>query len=312
MSGSLIDNVLRQYDIRYSDTRRSANAAISNVFIVDNRYVVRSRTLVPEIRIKFEAELERLEKVRKHVSFHLPIPIAARDGARFVIEDNQFWTVYPYIPGWVICTWNEFKKATSHQTRALMRALRKWHSETRGLLDLTDESRYQFVNEMKFILKKLNGIISQKEVDRGYAALQRIEKAAGQWDAADTVFVHGDFHHGNLVIDDKDEPIGLLDFDWSWIGTSVADVSYTVMMLIRRYHTERFQFPKQTVLQLLDWYGLPETSFLSFTDYLILYNLHDIHIFLSAPMPEQQHYLAYQRSMSEDLCRAFEKESLHN
>ena len=211
MSGSLIENVLRQYDIRYSDTRRSANAAISNVFIVDNRYVVRSRTLVPEIRIKFEAELERLEKVRKHVSFHLPIPIAARDGARFVIEDNQFWTVYPYIPGWVICTWNEFKKATSHQTRALMRALRKWHSETRGLLDLTDESRYQFVNEMKLILKKLNGIISQKEVDRGYAALQRIEKAAGQWDAADTVFVHGDFHHGNLVIDDKDEPIGLLD-----------------------------------------------------------------------------------------------------
>jgi aminoglycoside phosphotransferase (APT) family kinase protein len=312
MSGSLIDNILRQYDIRGGDLRRSANAAISDVFIVDNRYVVRSRTLVPEIRKKFAAELERLEKVREHVSLHLPIPMAARDGARFVIEDNQFWTVYPFIPGRVICTWNEFEKATSRQTRALMRALRKWHSETSGLLDLSDESRHQFVNEMKLILKKLNGLISKKEADRGYAALQRIEKAAGQWDAADTVFVHGDFHHGNLILDDKDEPSGLLDFDWSWIGPPVADVSYTIMMLIRRYDTECFQFPRQTVLQLLDWYGLPETSLLSFTDYLILYNLHDIHIFRSTPMPKQKYYLAYQQSMSENLCRAFEKEPLRN
>jgi aminoglycoside phosphotransferase (APT) family kinase protein len=310
MNGSLIDNVLRQYGLRYSDFHRSANAAISNVFIVDNRYVVRSRTLEPGIRKKFAVELERLETVRKHVSLHLPIPIAAGNGERFVIQENQLWTVYAYIPGQVICTWNEFEKATPRQTRALMRALGKWHSQTRGLLDLTDESRYQFVNEMKLILKKLSGIISHKEADRGNTALQRIEKAAGQWEAADTVFVHGDFHHGNLILDDEDDPVGLLDFDWSWIGPAVADVSYTVMMLLRRYDTERFQFPKQTVLQLLDWYGLPEKSFLSFTDYLILYNLHDIHIFRSTPMPKQQYYLAYQQSMSQELCRIFEKKPL--
>ena len=48
MIGSLIDNVLRQYGLRYSDFRRSANAAISNVFIVDIGLVGTAGNQLPE------------------------------------------------------------------------------------------------------------------------------------------------------------------------------------------------------------------------------------------------------------------------
>lgn len=115
-------------------------------------------------------------------------------------------------------------------------------------------------------------------------------------------FVHGDFHHGNIVVDDQRNIIGLIDCDWCRVGHPFEDLGYLVMMCLRKYDSPKFHLDRGHLAQLLGWYGLQESEYSKLFEYLILCALYDVDV-LSDVGEEAQGYLRYQIHLLGELCR---------
>ena len=119
-------------------------------------------------------------------------------------------------------------------------------------------------------------------------------------------FIHGDWHYGNLILDKDNKVIGVIDLDWCRIGYHLEDLAYTVMMLLRFYDSDQFNFNKKRFSELLDWYGLNKNEIDLFKEYLILYAFYDVCILKdAADLKNQKYYLNYQKSFLDYLCDNF-------
>ncbi len=284
-------NILTQFGIKCKNIKSPAHTAIAQVYIIDGKFVLRARSLFKNTIGDFRRECELINKVRKLVPYKFPEPMSSISGKKFVIMDNLLWTVYPLIMGKVFGKWQNLKGVDHKQTIDTFKALHKLHQYTNGKLG---KSSNYFINDINIKLNDVKDIISINENIRIRKAISIIKKTRYE-----PCFVHGDFHPGNIIVDTNGNIKGLIDLDWSRVGSPLEDLSYLVTMYLKDYKIP-FRLNRNKLNKLAKLCKVNDNEL--FYEYLILYTLYDVHVFKHAKLKK---YFEFQKSMLKEVCRIF-------
>ena len=157
-----------------------------------------------------------------------------------------------------------------------------------------------FLRDAEEKYKDVKDMLSSDVQKRIKQAMGNVRNASDGFKSNELCFVHGDFHHGNTLVDKKGKIVGFIDLDWCRIGHPLEDLAYTVMMFLRQYTSETIQFNKRHFQKLLKWYNLDQKLLDLFKEYFILYTLYDVYIFKYASnLKNKEFYLNYQLSFLE-------------
>lgn len=298
----LLECVAERFDIKFNSFERSPFSWLSEVFILDQSWVLRPRALADDTVEKFREETANLELIRGRLPFQIPKLRPARDGELFYIEGNTFWTAYRFIAGEIPFTWYESHLATASQLEFLFQTLRKYHEATAGLA--APEKGKRYFDSTAQALKRSRALLSERANDRLTTALQRARESA-KCNPENISYVHADWHLGNLVLCDG-AVAGVLDWDWSHFNDPLEDVAFSVMMYLRDYRFGNFNFDAERLARLLEYYRLESERYPLFTEYLLLGAFFDLDGFAYMPgIPIREKYVCYQRQTVEDLCARF-------
>ena len=203
------------------------------------------------------------------------------------------------LEGTVILPWQELHGASQEQKRTLVRWLRDIQDATRGRFDGGDPGR--LVRDVGRRYQAIRTLLSSPVRRRVESALERIGTAFPGYRSSDLVFVHGDFHYGNILVDEVESIAGLIDLDWCRVGHPMEDLAYTAMMLVRDYGNDITRW--EDIDGILGWYELDESLRDHFNDYLVLYTLFDIHLFqVAVNLDQKALYREIQVRMLEEIC----------
>ena len=163
-----------------------------------------------------------------------------------------------------------------------------------------------FLRDAEEKYKDVKDMLSSDVQKRIKQAMGNVRNASDGFKSNELCFVHGDFHHGNTLVDKKGKIVGFIDLDWCRIGHPLEDLAYTVMMFLRQYTSETIQFNKRHFQKLLKWYNLDQKLLDLFKEYFILYTLYDVYIFKYASnLKNKEFYLNYQLSFLETVSDKF-------
>lgn len=301
---SEILSVTGQFNLSFKNVKRPAHDGLSRLFVLDEKYVLKAKEISDGTVEEFKKQISILEKVRKLIPYQLPNPRKAVNGQRFVISNDSLWTVYQYIKGKIICSWQELDKANDSETEGLMKALRNLHDLTKGKFKVREIDF--FLRDVKGKYEDVKDMLSSDVQKRIMQAMRNVRNASGRFKSDELCFVHGDFHHGNALVEKKGRIAGFIDLDWCRIGHPLEDLAYTVMMFLRQYASKTFQFNQRHFQKLLKWYNLDKKLLGLFKEYFILYALYDVYIFRHASnLKNKEFYLDYQLSFLEAVSDKF-------
>jgi len=276
---------------------RPSHAAIARVWVLGDAWVLRARTLRPGAVEAFLRETALIDSVRPRVPFCLPDPVLADTGERFVLTEDGLWTLHASIPGRILHPWQALFRAPRTDRLRLVGLLRDLHDATQGRLGPGDP--HGIHRDLRERLDAVRERLSSRATDRLEAALSRVADLPGPVAA----FVHGDFHWGNLLVDDARRVSGLIDLDDCRVSDPLEDLAYTAMMLIRDYDADRVRFAELGAI--LAAYRMDPGLGERFADWFALFAMFDVHLFAKArPFPGREDFLAFQVRMVEALaCR---------
>lgn len=295
-----IKEIALEFGIEFGSYSRPAEDALAQVYILDDRFVLRGRNLDYNTLFRYHKELVLLKKVRKLIPFMLPEPMDSKNGDKWVISDNLLWTMYPIIKGDIVCSWQDVQKASEEQTKKLLGALRKIHDLTIGRFSKSEISNL-FREEIETAFSDVKADISENVIKRVSDSINLVFNQKS--DLNRLCFVHGDFHHGNMIVD-GDKIVGFIDFDWCRVGNPLEDLAFTAMMLLRDYR-KGFRFDEAYLDKILGWYGLEPRLKELFLEYLILYVMYDVYVFKHASMNNHEFYYRYQLTFLEQICKRY-------
>ena len=284
----------------FQRVEKPAHAALAFVYVLDDRFILRGRPFDSATVASFEAEQRLLHRLRSGlVPWSIPRPLPTRDGGRFAVQDDIFWTLHEALPGRILCPWQTLHQLDSAALENLVTTMRRLHDLTRGRLSGGVPER--FPAGVRRDLEHAGDPPSARARMRVELALHRIEQQARSFEAHQLAFVHGDFHYGNLLLDDDGRVTGLIDLDWCRVSHPLEDLAYTAMMLLRDYDRG---VPRLELLQpIADWYGVEPYERDLFHEYLLLYTLYDVQVFRQAiNLAQRDMYLEHQLDLLETLC----------
>jgi len=265
--------------------------------------VLRARPLNTDTQNNFGREQGLIKKIKSRVGLKFPTPQKAMSGKNFVIAHDYLWTLYPKIEGKIICTWFDLEKADEISTKTLLLALKTLHNQTQGIFKSEKDN---FLEDIQKRLERVKNLLSEDNIQCIKKTITRVSKIEVSLSQKEKCFIHGDFHFGNVIFDEKGRVIGALDTDWCRVGSNLEDLAYTVMMSLRFYNTEKFYFNQERFTKLKEWYGLDSKEEENFGYYLTLYALFDVDVFNNVQgLQKKKYYLNYQKSVLEDFCRRF-------
>ncbi|MBM4397457.1 MAG: aminoglycoside phosphotransferase family protein [Deltaproteobacteria bacterium] len=280
---------------------RPPHAAVACVFMVDDRYVLRGRADVPGVAADLDAETALIDRVRGLLPWRLPDLVRLPSGASLVRAGGMAWTLYPALPGRILWPWQTLHRAPEADRRRLVETLRALHDRTRGRLGPGDPGR--LCRDLARRLPEVRALLSPAAAGQVDAALERAARAATQRTDADLAFVHGDFHWGNVLADDRGEPTGLLDLDWCRVAAPVEDLGYLAMMLVRSDPRDGPHRPDD-LRRIGAWYGLDPREAGDFADHVLLYAAFDVHLFgHAAGLADRDRWVGLQIGLVEAECR---------
>lgn len=300
----LLDAVLPRFSRRHGDAvdlpaARPGHAAIARVWMLGDRYVLRARTLTPTVVPEFRRECTLIERVRGLVPWRLPEPLPADDGELHVALDGALWTLHRAIPGRILCPWQDLHRASDADRIRLVRLLRAMHDATLGRLDATGGS--WLCDDVRGRLDGVRDLVAPSVRARLEAAIDRHAARSSRLPASRAAFVHGDFHGGNLLLDDSGAVTGMVDLDWCRAADPVEDLGYLAMMLARDPEAGRPRF--DALDDAARDYGLDASAIPAFRDTVALYALFDVHLFRTATdLRDRERYVACQLALLEALC----------
>lgn len=238
--------------------------------------------------------------MRSVLPCQIPTNLPTDDGQGFVVADNALWTLHRMLPGRILRPWQDLHHAGEDERRSLVQALRRLHDATVGLAGPPGTADWLVVDAGRRYaeVRQTLPVGVQARVE---TALERHAGHVATLPPAEAVFVHGDFHWGNLLLDATDSVTGLLDLDWCRIGSPVEDLAYTAMMLARDCETG---FPRLGEPdRVMSWYGLPQRHCNALREAMILYALFDVHLFTNAAgLAGRARYLDCQVRLLETFC----------
>ncbi len=208
------------------------------VTAADNRrYLLRrrgARTSDPRL-------VERDHRFREFLLHHgLPttLPVAARDGRRFVQEDGAVYELHPFVAGRFIDTGSET------ELRELARVLAEFHRVTRQW-----RPKMEKLSVCQFEAAIPGGAAPSTRLDDPAAMLSALEHLAADtgvtglhtvlglarnlaeeyrdeiYAEVDCDIIHGDLNFSNLLFDENGRVAGIFDFDWTMPGARIRDIA---------------------------------------------------------------------------------------
>ncbi|MBI5391008.1 aminoglycoside phosphotransferase family protein [Candidatus Woesearchaeota archaeon] len=279
---------------------RPHHTVLSSVYLLDDAFVLRARVLHDDTVARFRQELTLCNRVKAFIPYTLPKP-RIMNGRRYLITGRKLWTAYSLIPGSIVCSWQHPELATTLQNKCLMQTLRMMHDRTRGLFS-APQTRPFFLLEAEKALIDLQNDLSPSASSNLHHVLDVVK--SDRLPLSQRCFVHGDFHHGNAVVNVMGKITGLLDLDWCRIGNPLEDVAYTIMMSLRDFRKPAV-IDQMHLEQLQSWYGLTVSQKKMFPHYLILAAVYDASLFKHASFARHGFYFCYQLSLVELLGSFF-------
>lgn len=278
-----------------------AHAAVAFVWVVDGRWVLRARADGPTAAARLLDEQALLARVRPLLPYALPLLLPPDDGGPpFVRAAGLLWTVHAALPGAVRWPWQALEQALDADRRRLVRLLRDLHDRTRGRLGAGDVGgvvRTARAHAARF--DETLGATTRKRLDKAFA---RVMYNAVNFEEADLAFVHGDFHYGNVLLDEQGDVSGLVDLDGCRVAHPLEDLGYTAMMLVRR--TDGGPARLADLDRIWAWYGAPAELRILYPDYVLFYALFDVALFEDAVnLPDRERYVRLQRELLDELAR---------
>lgn len=300
-----ITRALEFFGIAPRSVNRPSDAKLAEVYIVDDRYVLRSRPYLHDTQTHYAAERKLLEIVARLTGYAFPQYRSSRDGESFFVDGKSFWTLHRLIPGETLGKWYELHTVPLQVDQQVMCTLRELHKATTGKFDESIVSRTDFLDMIDPALNQASAFLTEDSLQRIHSSFRRVKAYSCVYPSGEACFVHGDFHHGNILVHEGNIT-GFIDLDWCRVGNLFEDLGFTVMMLLRDYETGSTEFRWQRYHDVLSFYGFNgEASILN--DYTALYALFDCHVFRSANFENAMDFYAYQKSFLETLCRTILK-----
>ena len=295
-----IHEILNDFGIETKGIRRPADAMLAQVYFVNERYVLRSRPLESKTPARFVAERRLCDQVTTLTGFHFPKYEQSKSGNRFVIGGSSFWTLHKRIPGHPLGSWFELHRVDPSVTCQVLNALHELHKRTTGCFDEKLIKRTHLFKLLAPALAQAPDFLSVKTMKRLRSALSRVKRFCELYQSNESGFVHGDFHHGNILAHNG-RIIGFIDIDWCHVGSYYEDLAFTLMMLLRDYESWSCAFRLPLFHNLLDCYGFEGDLSLLF-DFMILYALFDCSVFKSARFDNVVAFFEYQKKFIEAMC----------
>ncbi len=301
MNTDNVQVVLKAFGVSARNIKKPPDAKLASVYIIDDDYVLRSRGSLEHTPALYEAERERLAAVAALTGYSFPNYQNSRDGKAYVVDNGSFWTLHRLIPGRTLGNWYELHKVPSQADKQVLTALHRLHDDTKGRFAEEKLSRTFLPDRIELLLEDAPVFLHERSVRRLVASFQRVKGASERYPATEACFVHGDFHHGNIIVNQGDV-VGFIDLDWCRAGLPLEDLGFTMMMLLRDYNTWSPAFRRQRYEELLSLYRYNgDVSLLN--DYIILYALFDCDCFKNAGFEKAADFHDYQIAFLEGLCR---------
>lgn len=299
-----IKQISKLFGVNFKVTKKAKQAALSQVYFLDTKYILRSLKHERNLQAKLEKDRKIFNKIEKLTELQLPELRMANSKKFFVLKYNYAWTLYPAIRGNVPYTWDNLHMMPENIVKRILKTEKEIHLKTRGIFSKKDSGRKQFINDFQKKFEKKKNLISTLGRTRTKQAIKNLFINIQRTDPTKLCFVHGDFHPGNLVFDSKYYPKGIFDLDWYRIGYGVEDFAYTAMMLLRNYSSNQYKHRAKKLKKLIDWYGVKREDRKIFNDYLIIYTTYDIFIFDDIKELKRKSFLSkYQKSMLDSLSK---------
>ena len=111
-----ISSILEVFGLNASQIRKPPDAMLAQVYLVEDRYILRSRPFEPTTLARFVAECELCGNVTELTGFRFPKYRQASSGTRYVIEGGNFWTLHKLIPGRPLGSWFKLLTGLTHQS----------------------------------------------------------------------------------------------------------------------------------------------------------------------------------------------------
>ena len=296
---------LISFGIQARNIKKPPDAKLASVYLIDGRYLLRSRRCLDNTETNFAAERELLGMTAGLTGYRFPDYQLSKEGRYFFIDGRSFWTVHELIPGQSLGNWYELHRVPSRVDRQVMAAFRHLHDSTMGRFAETLISRTLLLDLLQPALTEAPLFLTEHSLRWILSSIQRVKAFTRAYPVKQACFVHGDFHHGN-VLADKDKVVGFIDLDWCRVGNVFEDLGFTMMMLLRDYRTWSTEFRWQRYHDVLDAYRFNgDASILN--DYIALYALFDCGVFKSATFNRAGEFYEYQKVFLETVCRTIAK-----
>jgi len=293
---SFVRELASQFCVKFSDVRIPTHAVLAKVFLLDHRYVLRGRPLAEQTIREFNEELLLIDRVRSLVPFEFPNPLVSITGERALQFDGWLWTIYPQLQGNILGTWQEGTALPLDGTKKVLDAMRLLHERTKG----------HFSAPKRLWLSQNVGAMIESDVsvldanDRTFLreATDRIDLHAASLSSEQCCFVHGDFHHGNVLTDTSGTIVGLLDINWCRVGHPLEDLTYALTMFMSDYPgPQAFVFDDQRLQALVRIYDSSLTIDRFFWDMYALATAFDIFLFKSLKTEQAEWYAQHRLAL---------------
>lgn len=294
--------VLQAFGVAATRIQKPSDAMLAQVYLIDDRYVLRSRPFEADTPERFAAECDLCAHVAELSGFRFPEYRRSTSGGRFVVEGGYFWTLHRIIPGRPLGSWFELHRIDPTVNRQVLQTLRRLHTITSGCFDEKKIDRGRLLGLVSPSLDEAHGFVSENALDRVLLAFGRVQRYCESYSADTSCFVHGDFHHGNILAQDG-RIVGFIDLDWCRAGSFYEDVAFTLMMMLRDYRTWSHEFRWSRYRAILEDYGFEGDAAL-LIDHLILYALFDCTIFKFSDFENAPAFFEYQKRFLEAACLA--------
>lgn len=292
--------VAATFGISVNNISQPPHAFLTTVFLIDNTWVLRGRLLTDDAIERFQKECQLLDKARFLMPYALPNPISSLGSKeRYVIEEKNLWTMYKMIPGEIHGTWQDVDAISSQEVEKLLRVLHGMHDATKNLLP--GQADDWFIQEAYRLFQKTLAAWDHRSQKVLNDCFQRVIVTLRKLPSLELCFVHGDFHHGNILFNPKGEITGLVDCNWSRLSHPYEDVAYTVMTYLRNFKQDIFQFREDSFRNMVRWYGVEDMPPL-LRDLLVVGALFDFSAWQS--MGEER-YASYQQTLVNDFQDRF-------
>lgn len=276
--------VLTQYG--FSSTTqltRINNAVLTSVYSTEDDKILRGRPLQANTLTSFKTECELLDEARHLTTLHLPTYLHTTSSTPYVIDDDTLWTLHSRIPTRTLGDWRLIHEAPPEANKLLIQTMRSLHDASKGKLSKKFFNPYYALESTEGLTTYFKDTLPLTTIGALSQARNDIATFASHSASADAVFVHADFHHGNLLIDDRGKPSGLVDLDWAHAGHYLTDLGCSLMILIRDYKLWNPEPQLSRYLELARVYGVPDESIPLLCKHSLLFCLFESALFEKLP-----------------------------